>query len=81
MHAEVRLFDRLFSAPHPGRRTENFLDDLNPKSKQVITAYLIEGLVRVHGYAGLSMYLINIDCAGTRRAVPTPGAPRDPDEL
>ncbi len=40
VQAEVRLFDRLFSAPHPGRGTENFLDDLNPKSKQVITAYL-----------------------------------------
>jgi glutaminyl-tRNA synthetase len=38
--AEVRLFDRLFSAPHPGRTTENYLDDLNPTSKQVITAYL-----------------------------------------
>jgi glutaminyl-tRNA synthetase len=38
--AEVRLFDRLFSAPHPGRATDNFLDDLNPNSKQVITAYL-----------------------------------------
>ncbi|MFN8695360.1 MAG: glutamine--tRNA ligase/YqeY domain fusion protein [Burkholderiales bacterium] len=38
--AEVRLFDRLFKAPHPGRTTENFLDDLNPDSKKVITAYL-----------------------------------------
>ena len=40
VQTEVRLFDRLFSAPHPGRDTENFLDDLNPTSKQVITAYL-----------------------------------------
>ncbi len=38
--AEVRLFDRLFKAPHPGRNTENFLDDLNPDSKKVISAYL-----------------------------------------
>ncbi len=38
--AEVRLFDRLFSAPHPGRNTENFLDDLNPNSKKIIRAYL-----------------------------------------
>jgi glutaminyl-tRNA synthetase len=38
--AEVRLFDRLFKAPHPGRYTENFLDDLNPDSKKIIRAYL-----------------------------------------
>jgi glutaminyl-tRNA synthetase len=37
---EVRLFDRLFKNPHPGRETENFLDDLNPNSKEVITVYL-----------------------------------------
>jgi glutaminyl-tRNA synthetase len=37
---EVRLFDRLFKSPHPGRETDNFLDDLNPNSKEVITAYL-----------------------------------------
>ncbi len=42
--AEVRLFDRLFSVPYPGRgvdnSTQNFLDDLNPASKQVVTAYV-----------------------------------------
>lgn len=38
--AEVRLFDRLFKVPHPGRNSENFLDDLNPASKTIITAYL-----------------------------------------
>ena len=38
--AEVRLFDRLFKVPHPGRATDNFLDDLNPASKTIITAYL-----------------------------------------
>ncbi|MBV2235582.1 MAG: glutamine--tRNA ligase/YqeY domain fusion protein [Sterolibacterium sp.] len=46
--AEVRLFDRLFALPHPGARREgddetverNYLDDINPDSKQVITAYL-----------------------------------------
>jgi glutaminyl-tRNA synthetase len=37
---EVRLFDRLFKAPHPGRDSGNYLDDLNPRSKEVITAYL-----------------------------------------
>lgn len=36
---EVRLYDRLFSKPEPGAET-NYLDDLNPKSLEVIsTAY------------------------------------------
>jgi glutaminyl-tRNA synthetase len=34
--AEVRLFDRLFSAEEPGKRTGNYLDDLNPSSLEVI---------------------------------------------
>ena len=46
--AEVRLYDRLFKVPAPGARREgdapdlerNFLDDLNPESKQVIAALL-----------------------------------------
>ncbi|MCK2127606.1 glutamine--tRNA ligase/YqeY domain fusion protein [Thauera aromatica] len=46
--AEVRLYDRLFAHPHPGQRREgdapdaerDFIDDLNPDSKRVITAYL-----------------------------------------
>ncbi len=37
---EVRLFDRLFKVAHPGRETGNFLDDINPHAKQVITAWL-----------------------------------------
>lgn len=46
--AEIRLYDRLFSVPAPGARREgdapelerNFLDDLNPASKTIITAQL-----------------------------------------
>jgi glutaminyl-tRNA synthetase len=38
--AEVRLYDRLFSVPQPGVGERNWLDDLNPNSKEVITAYL-----------------------------------------
>ncbi|MFC5302362.1 glutamine--tRNA ligase/YqeY domain fusion protein [Azospira restricta] len=46
--AEIRLYDRLFAAPAPGARREgdapelerNYLDDINPNSKQVITAQL-----------------------------------------
>ncbi len=36
--AEVRLFDRLFNAEEPGKRTGELLDDLNPNSLEVVTA-------------------------------------------
>jgi glutaminyl-tRNA synthetase len=38
--AEVRLYDRLFKAPHPGAGDRDFLQDLNPDSKKVITAQI-----------------------------------------
>ena len=38
--AEVRLYDRLFRVPHPGAGDTDFLKDLNPGSKKVITAQL-----------------------------------------
>ncbi|MFN7087469.1 MAG: glutamine--tRNA ligase/YqeY domain fusion protein [Burkholderiales bacterium] len=37
--SEVRLYDRLFGDPHPGRERD-FLADLNPASKRVIVAQL-----------------------------------------
>lgn len=37
---EVRLFDRLFSAEEPGKRTGNFIDDLNPRSLETVNAFL-----------------------------------------
>jgi glutaminyl-tRNA synthetase len=36
LDVEVRLFDRLFNAEEPGKRTGNYLDDLNPESVRVI---------------------------------------------
>jgi glutaminyl-tRNA synthetase len=38
--SEVRLYDHLFSDPHPDSGDKNFLDAINPHSKQTITAYL-----------------------------------------
>ena len=38
--AEVRLYDRLFSAEAPGAGGRDFLDDLNPDSKRVIVAQI-----------------------------------------
>ncbi len=34
---EVRLFDRIFKEEEPGKRTGNYIDDLNPASLEVIT--------------------------------------------
>lgn len=38
--AEVRLYDRLFTAPQPGADTGNFLDDFNADSVRIIRAQL-----------------------------------------
>ena len=38
--AEVRLYDRLFKVPHPGAGDKDYLLDLNPNSKRIITAQL-----------------------------------------
>ncbi|MEE2789596.1 MAG: hypothetical protein VX589_19815 [Myxococcota bacterium] len=40
--ADVRLYDRLYTAEFPGRRTGNFLDDLNPESMRTLTGCKIE---------------------------------------
>jgi len=37
---EVRLYDRLFKSPHPGAGDRDFLLDLNPDAKKIITAQL-----------------------------------------
>jgi len=37
---EVRLYDRLFANPAPGAGGSDFLDDINPNAKKVITACL-----------------------------------------
>src|SRR5688572_11460491 len=38
--SDVRLYDRLFKVPNPGKATGNYLDDVNPESMKVIHAYL-----------------------------------------
>jgi len=56
--AEVRLYDRLFKVPLPGRSPSplgegrgegNYLDDLNPDSLRVIQAYLEPSLKAAKG--------------------------------
>ena len=38
--AEVRLYDHLFTDPHPDSGDKNFLDAINTNSKQTISAYI-----------------------------------------
>ena len=42
--AEVRLYDRLFKAAHPGAGERDFLLDLNPDSQKIIAAQLESAL-------------------------------------
>ncbi|WP_338771415.1 glutamine--tRNA ligase/YqeY domain fusion protein [Massilia sp. METH4] len=44
LEAEVRLYDRLFTDPQPDAGGKDFKEFLNPKSKEVVTAYLEPGL-------------------------------------
>ncbi|HSN20812.1 MAG TPA: glutamine--tRNA ligase, partial [Usitatibacter sp.] len=37
---EVRLYDRLFNVPNPGKRTGNYLDDVNPNARNAVKACL-----------------------------------------
>ncbi|RZI74555.1 MAG: glutamine--tRNA ligase, partial [Rubrivivax sp.] len=40
VQAEVRLYDRLFSDPHPDAGGKDFIEALNPDSLRVVTAYV-----------------------------------------
>ncbi|HJW56297.1 MAG TPA: glutamine--tRNA ligase/YqeY domain fusion protein [Burkholderiaceae bacterium] len=44
LEAEVRLYDRLFTDPQPDAGSKDFKQALNPNSKEVITAYLEQGM-------------------------------------
>ena len=44
VEAEVRLYDRLFTDPHPDAGGKDFRDAINLSSKEVITAYLEQGM-------------------------------------
>ncbi len=40
VQAEVRLYDRLFSVPQPDTGEQDFVEELNPDSLRVVTAYV-----------------------------------------
>lgn len=42
--AEVRLYDRLFTDPNPDSSGKDFKQFLNPRSKEMVTAYLETGI-------------------------------------
>ena len=44
LEAEVRLYDRLFTDPNPDAGGKDFKQVLNPNAKEVITAYLEQGM-------------------------------------
>ena len=45
--AEVRVYDRLFTDPHPDSGDKNFLDAINPQSKKVLAAFVEPSLSQV----------------------------------
>jgi len=49
--AEIRVYDRLFNEPHPDSGDKDFLQALNTDSKQVLAAYIEEGLNQVESEA------------------------------
>jgi len=49
VRAEVRLYDRLFSVPQPGAGDRDFLEEINPDSLKVVTAYVEPSLRDAHG--------------------------------
>jgi glutaminyl-tRNA synthetase len=48
LKAEVRLYDRLFSVPQPGTGEKDFLEEINPDSLKVVTAYVEPSLRNAH---------------------------------
>jgi glutaminyl-tRNA synthetase len=47
VQAEVRLYDRLFTEAHPEADGKDFLENLNPNSLSVVTAYVEPSLAKV----------------------------------
>lgn len=47
--AEVRLYDRLFTVPQPGAGDKDFLEEINPESLKVVTAYVEPSLGQAKG--------------------------------
>ncbi len=70
--ADVRLYDRLFAAPHPGSERD-FLADLNPDSKKIIRAYCEPALRQAQAEERFQFERHGYFCAD--RSDSAPGAP------
>jgi glutaminyl-tRNA synthetase len=71
--AEVRLYDRLFAAEHPGTGDEDFLTQINPDSLEVVAAAQLEpSLADVPAGARFQFERLGYFCADPDTA---PGAP------
>lgn len=69
---EVRIYDRLFRVPHAGR-DRDFIDDVNPDSKRVITAQLESALKNAKPEERMQFERHGYFCADMRDS--RPGAP------
>ncbi len=69
---EVRVYDRLFRVPHPGR-DRDFLEDLNPDSRRVIIAQLEPALTLAQPEDRFQFERHGYFCADRRDS--KPGAP------
>jgi glutaminyl-tRNA synthetase len=69
---EVRIYDRLFRVPHPGR-DRDFIEDLNPDSMQIITAQLEPALMNAKPEERFQFERHGYFCADWRDT--KPGAP------
>jgi glutaminyl-tRNA synthetase len=49
LKAEVRLYDRLFAVAQPDTGDKDFLEELNPNSLKVVTAYVEPSLAKAKG--------------------------------
>ncbi len=49
VQAEVRLYDRLFAVAQPDTTEKDFLEELNPDSLKVVTAYVEPALAKAKG--------------------------------
>jgi glutaminyl-tRNA synthetase len=70
LDAEVRLYDRLFRVPNPGKATGNYLDDVNPESVRPIRAYLEPSLASCTTDERFQFERHGYFCADARHSAP-----------
>ncbi|MFZ2448562.1 MAG: glutamine--tRNA ligase/YqeY domain fusion protein [Syntrophobacteraceae bacterium] len=72
IEAEVRLYDKLFTSPNPDESDRDFMDDLDPKSLEVIASAMIEpGLAGApagsrHQFERLGYFCVDPDSTADR---------------